>query len=218
MVERVGPDRVVPKGDGLIVFSGREMDDWRPATHRKTIVVFRDRRYFVTSRHVVGRQTWRYVLRPWKENPQEVPGRVIQYDPKYALVHDAMVRADKLDRGVFALLWAISPLLGFLPSRLKLLLEARYGFDPIRLTLFSMLVEYFVVLACGVWLSAMVMAGAFGAASGEGFNIGGFTLGRAALAVAVLIPDLVARTSRLLSGSLDQYGFYEWLFRLFGRR
>ena len=218
MVERVGPDRVVPKGDDLIVFSGREMDDWRPATHRKTIVVYRDRRYFVTSRHVVGRQTWRYVLSPWKENPQEVPGRVIQYDPKYALVHEAMVRADKLDRVVFALLWVISPLLGLLPSRLKLLLEARYGFDPIRLTVYSLLVEYAVVLASGFWLSVMVMAGAFGAAPGGGFHTGGFTLGRAALAVAILIPDLVARTSRLLSGSLDQYGIYEWLFRLFGRR
>ena len=218
MVERVGPDRVVPKGDGLIVFSGREMDEWRPALHRKTIVVYRDRRYFVTGRHMVGRQTWRYALSPWKENPLEVPGRVIQYDPKYALVHDAIVRADKLDRGVFALLWLASPLLGFLPSRLKLILEARFGFDPVRLTLYSLLIEYGIVLVGGFWLSVMIMAGAFGAASGGGFDLGGFTLGRAALAIAVLAPDLAARTSRLLSGSLDQYGVYEWLVRLFWRR
>ena len=198
MVERVGTDRGVSKGDGLVVFSGREIDvasRHPPEDHRGVS----DRRYFVPAAQV-GRQTWRYSLSPWKENPLEVPGRVIHYDPKYALVYDAMVRADRLDRGVFALLWLASPLLGFLPSRLKLLLEARFGFDPIRLTLFSLLAEYGIVLAGGFWLSVMIMARRLRRRVGRRVRHSAASrLGRAALAVAVLVPDLVARTARLLS-------------------
>jgi hypothetical protein len=212
--ETVGSDRFVVKGDTVVLYAACRMLDWKTTRYRKTAVVWRDRTYFVESQGPVTGAGWRYVLAPWPEDLHDTPGRVVHYDARYVQERDALRREQQaLERSAVGL-WAISPLLGFLPSRVKLRLNERYGFHPVTVTDRSLLLEYAIlVVLLGAFVIFAMASGLAPVYGADGRRVGGPSLVGLFLAAAFLAVDRIVRYDRLLTASMQQYGLGEWLVR-----
>jgi hypothetical protein len=197
---RVGSDMVARKGDVLFVHSSQDMELWKPSRHRKVVVLYDGGRYTVTERHrgVDGR--WRYKLEPYPEVLHELPSATIEYGEAFVFQRDETLTALARREARSTRLLFISPLLGFLPSGVKLDLQERYGLDPRTMTHQSLAVEWVIMLACGTWL-ILGITGAFG---------GGLYL---FFVVAACIADLLIRRSNAMLDTVEQFGFLEWLVR-----
>lgn len=196
----MGSDRVLPKGDAIVVEAACEMPEWKVTRYRKAAVVFEERVYFVAARTALRRGAWRYVLEPWPEDLHDRPGATIYYDEAYVRARDeARSEQARVGRKAIGLLF-VAWLLGFLFSGVKLRLNERYGIDPITATEQSVFIQRPLFLG----LSALLMFSA----------IAGILPVLPLLAtVVVVLVDLVVRSDRLLRGGLRQYGFCEWMFR-----
>jgi hypothetical protein len=174
-------------------------------------VVWQERTYFVASQGAVP-GGWRYVLEPWPEDRHEAPGNVVHYDEGYVHERDALRREQEAVG-----LWMISPLLGFLPSGTKLRLNERYGFHPVVVTERSVLLEHAALLMLLGTLAIFALATGFAPGfGGDARDVGGPPFFMLFLAAVFLAVDRVVRQHRLLTGSMRQYGFAEWVVRRLG--
>jgi hypothetical protein len=197
--ESVGSDRVSLIGDNLVVESPYEMPDWKATRYRRTAVVFRQRIYFVASSRSLASGVHRYVLEPWPEDLHDRPGRIIDYHAAYALERDEQRRRQARVERESLVLFFLSPLLGFLPSGLKLALNDRYGYHPVTVTGRSLFIQRLLMLM----LMALAPLSLFA----------GIPIAPVAGLLLMVLVDLVIRQGRQLRGTLRQYGFWEWAVR-----
>jgi hypothetical protein len=197
--ENVGPDRVRFSGDNLVVEAACEMPDWKATRYRRTAIVFRQRTYFVASSASQASGVHRYVLEPWPEDLHDEPGRIIDYHAAYALERDERRRRQARVERESLVLFFLSPLLGFLPSGLKLALNDRYGYDPVTVTGRSLFIQRLLMLM----LMALAPLSLFA----------GIPIAPVAGLLLMVLVDLVIRQGRQLRGTMRQYGFWEWAVR-----
>jgi hypothetical protein len=192
-------DVIVVADDRVVIKTSSAMEDWRATRYRRTAIVFRGRTYYVESVHSRGGR-WEYHLALWSEGLHDAPSRVIYYDESYVLEREARRASESRHEVRAAFLYPIAPLLGFLPSAAKLALNDRYGWHPLTVTNWSLLVEYVGLL----WVSFLLI-----------FRQGwpDFIAGVLWVLAGTLLVDLVARHSTALGGGMRQYGFLEWLFK-----
>ena len=84
-----GTDRIVPRGDKLVVYSSVDMHDWQVRRYRRPAIIVDGVTYFVAKKEAGENKEVRYVLEPWPENFRDLAGRRIHYDEEYVRVRDA---------------------------------------------------------------------------------------------------------------------------------
>lgn len=204
--ETVGRDAVRFRGAALVVESAADMPDWEFRDYRRTAILFREETYFVAEKRLLPGGSYRYVLQPWG-NAADLPGRTMTYDEAYALARDATARTNARRDAVSKALFFVSPLLGFLPARVKILLDDRYGYDPQTVTRQSLFVQR-ILSYC---LVAFLVIGGFARVLGEWEEwLLGFT--------AAVFVDLIMRLGPSEDGEQEQPGFWEWAIPGWKRR
>ena len=199
--ERICTDRVVHRPGYLVVYASMGMPDWREPGFRKTMVVFRDVSYFVRSADPLGGSRWRYALEPWPAGSTELPLRVIRYGEDYIKLRDASVSRPVGCVGLLVVLMA--PLLGFVPRRVKAVLQSRFQLNPLSITRYSIITGWAFVLNGAYWI---IRDQCGGAAAGVPQWV--LLLGTAGL---ILLPDLLVRTLHWWQENPQPFGLYEWL-------
>lgn len=204
--EAVGADRVRLRDASVVVDSRADMPDWEFRDYRRTAILYGDRQYFVAEKRLLPGGSYRYVLQPWGD-PGELPGRTIVYDAAYATARDMAARTTARRDGVSAALLFVSPLLGFLPARTKLMLDDRYGFDPQVVTRQSVFLERILGYSLPVFVGLGALAGMLDGWVGPLFALN-----------AAVVVDMVMRTSPSENGEPEQPGFWEWAIPGWKRR
>jgi hypothetical protein len=198
--KHVGSDLVLSKGDRLLVRSASDMPLWRPSRHRRVAILFEGGRYTVTGRQRTAEGLWEYQLEPYPDVIHELPSATIEYGEAYVWERDEVSVAVARRERRSGLLHFLSPLLGFLPSSVKLNLQDHYGLDPRSMTQQSLAVEWALMLV-----------------SMTSSAIGRLVLGRAHTLVLILfvllLIDLIVRRHATSLDSMEQFGFFEWLVR-----
>lgn len=210
---RVGSDRLVRKGAGLVVYSDADMDEWEVRRYRRIAIDFEGRRYVVSRRDSLPGGAFAYVLEPWPAGLDDDPAAAIEYSPAYVARRDAGRRANRRGTRRRGALLFLLPLVGLLPSGMKARLHDAYGINPQTATLVSLWGEYVVLLACGLLMSVFMMARAYGGGSPAGAP----SLRSLALLAVVVLVDAIFRTGSILEAVPDPPGFYEWLLRGYRR-
>lgn len=142
-----------------------------------------------------------YLLELWPDDLRDRPRAVVNYGAAYVQGRDAdRHQAAKAGRAT-ATLALLGPLVGFLPRSLKLRWHETYGLHPLVATRQSVFLEYLGMLASGALAVIAVFTRAFGG-----------SLFWFVFASAVLGIDWLARSHAVATDSLDQPGFYEWVW------
>jgi hypothetical protein len=202
---RIGEDRIVCKGENLLVCSKFDMEEWQVQELRKTGIYINDELW-----HLAGKQTAekeiRYLLAPWPEYHKEIPGRIIRYNEDYVKARDAAEKKKQIEEGVGPILYHFRVIIGFLPSGLKSRLESDFGVPARNATLLSIILEFFLFLLLGAFLQIF----AYGA-------MGQMQLVESIpffiVPVLVLLFDLIMRYHSYLHEDASPWGFLEWLIR-----
>jgi hypothetical protein len=204
----VGVDRVLSTDDGaLVVHAAHEMPDWRITRYRKAAVVYREQVYFIEAKTPLPAGGCRYLLKPWPHDANDPAGLTIHYDQDYVRERDALRLRQAQLEGEAGVLLLLTPLLGFLPSTVKLRLNDRYGIHPLEITTYSVFIEAMVGLCAAVIIVIDLFTGIYGAHAFVGLMRGVV----AVLCVAAV--DGSVRYHVVLGGGMRQYGFGEWIFR-----
>ncbi len=219
----VGRDQVHLQGRQLIVDAARDMPDWEVRKARRAAIQYRGKVYFVAQREPRQGGRVRYVLEPWPDRSADVPGQRLLYDEDYVRTRDADAGMAVLGAVATPVAIVLTPLVGFLPSRVKKDLHHRLGIHPVTATRWSVRIEWVAAILLGVHLGVAGFASiVYGTSKGsEVAQV--LTLTKTdALIELVLVIDVLFRTSSFVRNRMDQDGFYEWLLRpvvrLFRRR
>ncbi len=192
-VEKLGDiDTLVWEGARLIVRSPRAMPSWRVGKNRKTAVHFRGVRYVIVAERMEQAQ-YEYVLDPWPPRAHELPSQEIAYDEQYVHDREDYARALTVRRGETLALAPLWPLFGVLPSPVKRVLHERYGFSPLTMTRFSVVIE---LAFLPFFFIALIMPSAF-----------------VLFTFIALFADAFFRVSILFDESYPAFGFFEWIVR-----
>jgi hypothetical protein len=184
------------------------MPDWQARKYRRIAVVLKGSTYFIAGKETFDRRTTRYVLEPWPESHNELPGKTIQYDENYVRTRDRARWEGRRREIESFILRPLKPLIGFLPSNIKTRIDARWGISARSATFFSLWAEMFGFLAIGVANMINVYAHLRSA--------GILTPGQVAILLPIeglLLIDLAVRYGNYLSAARAQYGIGEWIFR-----
>jgi len=214
-----GRDRVVQKGDHLLVYSRLDMPDWQVGRNRRTAVIVEDQTWFISEKRVLGRDGVRYTLEPGTALVSQIPGRMIRYDADYVRLRDEAIREAAWCRSMGMMLILLKPLIGLLPSGIKRHIEDRYGVSSRGATILSIWVELLALLAAGVcaWPATYAML-LMSAEAGEMTVPAMPLLLTSACVASVVIPDMVIRYGSYLREDLSPYGLLEWAFVFFRKR
>lgn len=178
------------------------MEGWEVSRYRHRYVRFRGACYALESVEPEPSGGVRYCL--FAADPEQtlaVPGQIVDYDAEYVAERDRQQRTQRIDATTRLALWPVLPLLGFLPSGLKLRLHERYGILPETVTAISIWLQAaflltFAISALFQFLVHFIPTGLF--------------IGMLVLAPLLYI-DLAVRRARLVVPSQRQYGLFEWL-------
>ncbi len=213
-MKSVGSDLVFQKEDELRIKSEVRMPKWKATRYRKTVVIFEGEKYQV-NKVSKEKDFYIYILSSLSATSCDIPSNVIEYDESYVKNRDRNLKKVEQNARVRLALLILYPLLGFLPYKTKLKLHRKYGFHPGFITRMSLFVEWLLGLGGLTLIAISLLAGGFGSilgGSGEGvFSNLLFSL--IIVCTITLFADAAMRYKRLTSGSLKQYGFFEWLFR-----
>jgi hypothetical protein len=182
------------------------MPEWEFREHRRTRIEVDGQRYFVAEKRLLPDGTYRYLLEPWVDGVG-VPGRSIVYDARYVAARDAAARTAARREGVSRALFFVGPLLGFLPARVKLALDDRYGYDPQAVTRQSLSVQRIAFYCLCALFTLGHLARALGAWEGPLLAF-----------IGVVLVDLVMRLGPSENGEAEQPGFLEWMVPGWKRR
>lgn len=200
------PDRVRRDGVGIVIETPADMPEWEFREHRRTQIEVDGARYFVGEKRLLPDGTYRYLLEPWVDD-LGVPGRAIVYDAGYVSARDAAARTAARREGVSRALFFVGPLLGFLPARVKLALDDRYGYDPQAVTQQSLFVQRIGFYCLCALFTLGRLAGVLRAWEGAFLAF-----------IVVVLLDLVMRLGPAENGEAEQPGFLEWMVPGWKRR
>jgi hypothetical protein len=195
----IGSDYVGREGGYLVIYASVDMADWYVREYRKTAIFFEGERYFIASKSLLGDGRIRYVLEPWPDHLLDLPSGTICYDENYVRSRDEALKQIENSEYTRLFLLPLYPLIGFLPSSLKLEIEDRYGIDAYRATVYSLWIEYLCLFVHG----ALLVVATFTTM----FNVF-YLLG----VIFLLLPDTLLRYDHTQKESNSPFGFYEWLF------
>lgn len=205
-----GSDRIVQKEGRLLVYTTVEMPDWYVSNYRRNAVVVDEQTYFIAIKENFDRRTIRYTLEPWSESSTDMPGKTIHYNEEYVRTRDLAIKDLRQRELIFWFLRFLKPLIGLLPSGLKIRIEAQYGISPRTATFFSLWLELIAFFAAGT----VVLIASFGGLRSEAV-LADSLFG----SLPVLIPftlfllfEAAVRYSSYLSHTHSPYGFCEWIF------
>jgi hypothetical protein len=199
----VGTDRMTRRGEQMIIHSAIDIDDWRIGVGRKTAILIGDEVWCLAGKETSPSGNVRYILDPWPEYMNQIPGRRIRYDEAYVQSRDEAEKARKiLERG-YRWLIHYRMFIGFLPSRVKLTIEERYGVPARNASFISIMIEFFLFFMMGAVAQIFGMAGAL---SGQEFDF----VSLVALIGLTLIVDFVFRYDSFWRGDHSPWGFLEW--------
>src|SRR5262245_20507652 len=195
---RVGTDRVLLRGDRLIIETSTAMG-WEVRRHRRLLVHFDDRAWTPLRVEHGKDGSTRYELEPWTPAALEIPGAEIEYGLAYVERRDrAAVSRARCER-MGTTLNLVSPLVG--------LLGARLGIDARIATLRSVAIELLLV---GPAMAIVAIQGVATGIAGEDAGLPWRTCGVLALVFAI---DALVRWRRLIVEERPPVGFLEWIWR-----
>ena len=215
--QRVGEDRILRTGERIAVYSKVDMDEWRIQNTRKTAIYINDEALCLVGKQFSGKDVC-YLLEPWPDIAQEIPGRVIRYDEEYVKARDEAAKKRRLENGIGPLLYHVRFLIGFLPSSVKARIEADFGVSARDATIISIFIELLLFFCIGVWL--IYAYGMFYWAQSGRFMyeyavmealikyIPAFVL-----SPLILFIDVFIRYGSYLKGDRSPLGAYEWVWR-----
>jgi hypothetical protein len=207
---RIGKDRVLRKGDALIVYSPADMYDWNATVFRRNAIVFEEIVWCVKEKRGVSRKLFRYHLEKRTEGLSDIPGRTIVYDAHYVADRDAFARTERIRHAQACFLRLLMPLIGLLPSKMKLRIEKNYLISAKSATVASICLELFLFFGAGFFNVIAVLVSLH--PKSEGLFIGDAML--LTLTTLVLVIDMWVRYGRhLREEDRSPFGFYEWVFR-----
>jgi hypothetical protein len=202
--KRIGNDRILRKGDRLIVCSTVDMREWQVQQIRKTGILIDDEIWQLSEKRHTSKKQVRYFLDSWPEFEKEIPGRMLRYDEEYVRARDKAEKKRKIEAFVGPMLALFKTLIGFLPSRLKSRLEEKYGVSARNATYISIMCE----------LVAFYVAGAFLLI----FTFGSMIAPQLAryipffiVLVLVMLADVAMRYDSYLREDLSPWGLFEWI-------
>jgi hypothetical protein len=114
-----GSDRVFRRGEQLVIETGAEMPEWHIMEKRKTAILIGDGVWCLSGKEFDGNQSTRYILDPWPEHMNQIPGHRIRYDAAYVKARNEASKTRKQRDRISAVLDPFRLLIGFLPSGLS---------------------------------------------------------------------------------------------------
>jgi hypothetical protein len=201
----VGTDRMMRRGEQMIIQTAVDADDWRIGVGRKTAILIGDEVWCLAGKEISPAGGVRYVLDPWPEYMNQIPGRRIRYDVAYVQTRNEAEKVRKvLERG-YKWLIHFRMFIGFLPSPIKLEIENRFGVPARNASFISIMIEFFLFFMIGAVVQIFGMAGAL---SGSSFDF----VPLFALIAFTLIVDFAVRYDSYWRGDHSPWGFLEWVF------
>jgi hypothetical protein len=200
---RVGEDRVVRRGNQLVVCSKADMEEWQIQQTRKTAIYINDEEWCLVGKEYAAAHEMRYLLDPWPEHSHQIPGRRIRYDEEYVSVRNEAQRRKRIEAGVGPVLYHLRALIGFLPSRLKSRIEDYFGVSARNATFLSIILELMVFFVLG----AMLLIFVFGAMRHPALVF------YVPLFIGLVVPvsaDLLMRYHSYLRDDASPWGVFEW--------
>ena len=80
---RIGEDRIIRRGDHLVICSKVYMDDWRIRGTRKTAILIDDEIWCLVGKQFSDTKEIHYILEPYPDYLSLLPGRGIRHDEDY---------------------------------------------------------------------------------------------------------------------------------------
>jgi hypothetical protein len=204
----VGPVLVQVGERTVTVFAVRPMPDWTVREFSIVPIFFREHKFHL-KRRLPGPPPYafRYELEPWYAELGMESSLKVVYDEDYVAQRDADARAGRRQDHLHSALFALFPLLGFCWSGFKERVLSPIGFDPLDITEASIMVEFGLFLAEGVF-AFYFHAGFLGVVFGRHLL---FWLDWSLL---VLLPlDCAVRYGHVIRGDSCPAGFLEWVFK-----
>ncbi len=204
----VGPDMVRVGDRTVTVFAMRPMPDWTVREFSIVPIFFRGHKFHL-KRRLPGPAPYacRYELEPWHSELGLESSLKVVYDEGYVAQRDADARTSRRQDHLHSALFAIYPFLGFCWSGFKERILGPIGFDPVDITEASIMIEFGLFLAEGVF-AFYFHAGFLGVVFSRHLL---FWLDWALL---ILLPlDSIVRYGHIIRGDSCPAGFLEWLFK-----
>ena len=201
---RIGSDTLLRKGDQLIVCSRADMDEWQIRQTRKTIIQINGEDWCLVGKQYTAAKEVRYFLDPWPDLIKEIPGRRIRYDEEYVRARNEAMNKRRLESRIGPILHYLKPLIGFLPSCVKLRIESDFGIPARNATFMSIIVELLLFFMLG----AFVQIFTYGAMQAPALVV---FIPTFIVPVPILFADLVMRYSSYLREDASPLGLLEWV-------
>jgi len=203
---KVGEDRILRRGDQLVVCSQVDMEEWQIRDNRKTAVFIDDAVWCLVEKQFTDNGKIRYILDPWPDYLRHIPGRRIQYDEAYVgACREADKRRKTLNR-YGPVLGLLKFIIGFLPSGVKAAIEKNIGVPARNASFISIIIELYLLLLIGFMLLIFSLAG---------LHVPIILLDVPTLLfyVIFLTPDLLVRYDSYSRGDASPLGLFEWYFK-----
>ena len=208
-----GQDRVTSRGEQLVVHSATDMPDWQVQQNRRTAIIIGDQVWCLAGKEISETGGVRYILDPWPEYVNQIPGRRIRYGAEYVESRDKEEKMKKLRSRQAAFLQPFRMFIGFLPSAVKSTIEERYGISARSSTSISIWIELALFFPAGTLATIFFFTGMHQVA--ETNDLGTVSIDPHIiwmLISIVLIVDVVVRYDSYWRDDRSPYGFAEWLF------
>ena len=183
------------------------MDEWSIQQYRKTVIFINDEAWCLVEKQYTAAKEVHYLLDPWPEHLHQIPGRRIRYDDDYVRSRNETEKKRKIKARFGPILNHLRAIIGFLPSRIKSVIEEKFGVPARNSTLISIIIE----------LSLFVVLGAFL----QIFTYGSMRVPQLVIYVPLLIMlvvttfvDLVMRYDSYLREDASPLGVFEWVLKL----
>jgi len=136
-----GRDRIFRHGQRLIVIAAVDMPEWEVRKNRKTVILVGTTIWWVAGKERSGRGSVRCTLEPWDEHLNQIAGRTIRYDAEYVRQRDEDLKLWRICKRRSDALVLVKPLIGFLPSGIKVRIEELYDISARSTTFASLFVQ-----------------------------------------------------------------------------
>jgi len=206
---KVGEDRILRRGDQLVVCSQVDMEEWQIRDNRKTAVYIDDAVWCLVEKQFSDDGEIRYILDPWPDYLRHIPGRRIRYDEAYV---GACREADKKRKTLNRygpLLGLLKFIIGFLPSGVKAAIEEKIGVPARNASFISIIIELYLLILIVFMHLIFTLASSYARFYSSSVVLSVPSL---LLYVIVLTPDLVMRYNSYFRGDASPLGLFEWYF------
>jgi hypothetical protein len=212
----MGEDRILSKGDHLVIHSKVDMHEWDVGQTRKTVIYINGGYWYLVGKQFSTTEGVIYLLEPWPNVMREIPARIIEYDEEYVRARDRTVGKMRLYGRIGVVLYLMRALIGFLPSGIKTKIEMKFGLSARYATTASIFAELLLFLGSAGFFIVMP---AFAADRAPGANdplyvldvlIGSFVF--EILLMLLLLIDVAIRYSSCLREDSSPFGVLEWVW------